>query len=101
MVSGRAAARRPGGSAFIHREKVPMQLRIAFVAGLVAAASWSSAQAAGDSQQGEAVFKKTCAICHTTEAGQNKIGARLPHIVGRDSAAPPKFPDSAAMEKAR
>jgi cytochrome c len=36
---------------------------------------------------GEAVFKKNCAICHTTEAGKNKIGPSLAGVVGRKAGS--------------
>src|SRR4051812_49016213 len=32
---------------------------------------------------GEKTFKKYCAVCHTTEAGKNKIGPSLSGVVGR------------------
>jgi cytochrome c len=40
---------------------------------------------------GEAVFKKNCAICHTTEAGKNKIGPSLAGVVGRKAGTAPNF----------
>jgi len=40
---------------------------------------------------GEAVFKKNCAICHTVEAGKNKIGPSLAGIVGRKAGSVPGF----------
>jgi cytochrome c len=52
------------------------------------AASLSSARA---DSPGEVVFKKNCAICHTTEAGKNKIGPSLAGIVGRKAGSVPNF----------
>jgi cytochrome c len=78
-----------------------MQIRIAFLAGLAAiAAAVPSARADGDAQAGEALFKKNCTICHTTEEGKNKIGPSLHAVVGRHSAALTDFAYSDAMKKA-
>jgi cytochrome c len=51
-------------------------------------------------QDGEAVFKRSCAVCHATEAGKNKIGPSLSGIVGSKSAEVPGFAFSDAMKKA-
>ena len=78
-----------------------MQIRIALLAGIAAmAAAMPSAHADGDAQAGEALFKKNCTICHTTEAGKNKIGPSLAGIVGRHSASLTDFAYSDAMKKA-
>src|SRR5438309_9171623 len=53
--------------------------------------------AAGDVEAGKADFKK-CALCHTAEAGKNKIGPSLFGIVGRKSASAPNFAYSDAMK---
>jgi len=47
-------------------------------------------------EPGEAVFKKNCAICHTLEAGKNKIGPSLAGVVGRKAGSVPGFAYSAA-----
>src|SRR5271154_679928 len=72
----------------------------AIVGILLAAGSIELAHADGDVQAGEAVFKKTCAVCHTTDAGKNKIGPSLSGVVGRHSASAPDFAYSDAMKKA-
>ncbi len=78
-----------------------MQLKIALVTGLAAmAATAPSARADGDAQAGEALFKKNCTVCHTTEAGKNKIGPSLSGVVGRHSASVGDFAYSEAMKKA-
>jgi cytochrome c len=77
-----------------------MQLKVALIVVVVAAAASSSAHADGDPKDGEAVFKKNCSVCHTTEAGKNKIGPSLHGIVGRPSATIPNFQYSEAMKKA-
>jgi cytochrome c len=55
------------------------------------------ASAAGDPVAGKVVSAK-CAICHTFEAGKNKIGPSLAGVVGRKSAALPDFSYSPAMK---
>ena len=58
------------------------------------------AHADGDPTAGEVVFKRNCAVCHTTEAGKNKIGPSLHGVVGRPSASLPDFTYSDAMKAA-
>ena len=53
---------------------------------------------AADVEAGKTEFKK-CALCHTTEAGKNKIGPSLFGIVGRKSATLDNFNYSEAMKK--
>jgi len=77
-----------------------MHLSLGIIGGIVVLAWASLAQAAGDAQAGEAVFKKTCAVCHTTEEGKNKIGPSLNAVVGRHSASLSSFQYSDAMKKA-
>ena len=54
--------------------------------------------AAADVEAGKADFKK-CALCHTAEAGKNKIGPSLFGVVGRKSASLDDFNYSEAMKK--
>jgi cytochrome c len=53
---------------------------------------------AADVEAGKTAFKK-CALCHTAEAGKNKIGPSLFGIVGRKSASLENFNYSEAMKK--
>jgi cytochrome c len=53
---------------------------------------------AADVESGKTAFKK-CALCHTTEAGKNKVGPSLFGIVGRKSATLDNFNYSEAMKK--
>jgi cytochrome c len=62
--------------------------------------SSSTALAAGDPVAGQKVFTTHCAMCHATEAGQNKIGPSLAGIVGRKSGTVPGFNFSPAMRNA-
>jgi cytochrome c len=79
-----------------------MRFKGAAVAAVIAALGASSARAdgEGDATSGEAAFKKNCFVCHTTEAGKNKIGPSLNGIVGRHSASIAGFAYSDAMKKA-
>jgi len=76
-----------------------MQIRFALLA-IAAMAAATPALAAGDPKDGEAVFKKNCAVCHTTEEGKNKIGPSLHGVVGRHSGSVANFNYSDAMKKA-
>ena len=58
----------------------------------------SGSAGAADVEAGKTAFKK-CALCHTTEAGKNKIGPSLFGIVGRKSATLENFNYSEAMKK--
>ena len=40
---------------------------------------------------GEVIFKRYCAVCHTTQPGQNKIGPSLAGIVGRKAGGVPGY----------
>jgi cytochrome c len=58
-----------------------------------------AALAAGDAAAGKVLFMK-CAICHSPDAGVNKIGPSLHGVVGRHSASIPNFTYSPAMQSA-
>jgi cytochrome c len=56
------------------------------------------AAVADDVEAGKAAFKK-CALCHTTEAGKNKVGPSLFGVVGRKSASLENYNYSEGMKK--
>jgi cytochrome c len=66
---------------------------------LVVASAWlavglgaaAPAAAAADVASGKALFQKTCANCHSTDAGVNKVGPSLFDIVDRPVAAVPDY----------
>jgi cytochrome c len=60
----------------------------------------SAGMAAGNPEAGRSVFATHCAICHATEAGQNKIGPSLDGIVGSKSGTVAGFDFSTAMKNA-
>jgi cytochrome c len=72
-------------------------LNLALALNILAALAASSAMAA-DVEAGKKDFKK-CALCHTTEAGKNKVGPSLFGVVGRKSATLENFDYSEAMKK--
>ena len=54
--------------------------------------------AAADVEAGKVAFKK-CALCHTDEAGKNKIGPSLFGVIGRKSASIEGYNYSEAMKQ--
>jgi cytochrome c len=72
------------------------RLRFASLLAVVAAAFLLPLSSAEAQDAGEAVFKKNCTICHTTEAGKNKIGPSLAGIVGRKAGSVPDYTYSQA-----
>jgi cytochrome c len=64
------------------------------------AISSSPGIAAGDAAAGERDFRTTCAACHSTEPGVNKIGPSLHGIVGSKSGAVPGYNFSPALKAA-
>jgi len=65
-----------------------MKRLIAAGGALVVCLVFSAATArAADVAAGKAIFDKTCANCHSTEAGVNKVGPTLFDIVGRPVAS--------------
>ncbi len=66
-------------------------------AATVAALTITANAHAGDSKAGEAIFNRTCANCHATQIGVNKIGPSLWAIVDRPVASVPDFNYSEAL----
>jgi cytochrome c len=56
-----------------------------------------AARADGDAGAGKEVFKK-CALCHSPDAGVNKVGPSLHGIIGRHSASIETYTYSPAMK---
>jgi cytochrome c len=53
----------------------------------------------GDPANGQKVFNK-CMVCHTLEAGKNKVGPSLQGVIGRTAGTAEAFNYSAAMKAA-
>jgi cytochrome c len=60
----------------------------------LAATAGASAQTA---EQGEAVWRKSCAACHTLDPKRHKIGPHLAGIVGRRAASADGYPYTEAF----
>jgi len=63
---------------------------------LVSVAS-SALAAEGNPAAGKTVFERTCANCHASVIGVNKVGPSLWNVVGRKPASVPDFAYSEAM----
>jgi cytochrome c len=50
-------------------------------------------------QDGAQLFKTDCAVCHSAEAGQNKVGPSLFGVVGRKAGTEAAYTYSDAMKK--
>jgi cytochrome c len=55
------------------------------------------ARADGDPANGAKLFKPKCGLCHSTEAGQNKVGPSLAGVVGRKAGTIATYSYSDAM----
>lgn len=89
MTVIRACARRaprvPGGTA---------------AATLLALALASAPAAGADLAAGKDLFQRTCAVCHSTEIGVNKVGPTLWSVYGRKVASVPDYNYSPELRKA-
>jgi cytochrome c2 len=70
--------------------------------GLLIAATLGATTALADDdvKTGEAVFKRSCAVCHSAEGGNNKAGPSLAGVVGRKAGSVDGFKYSDAMKTA-
>ena len=55
----------------------------------------------GNPEKGKVIFQQTCANCHSTEIGVNKVGPSLWDVVGRPIASVPDFPYSEGLRQLR
>ncbi len=65
---------------------------------MLAGVSAGQARAGGDMANGAKIFKLKCVICHSTQAGQNKVGPSLAGVFGRKDATAPNYSYSEAMK---
>ena len=68
-------------------------------AGLLTALGAAQA-AGGDAKAGQDLFQHTCAVCHSTDVGVNKVGPSLWSVVGRKVASVPDYNYSSQMRAA-
>jgi cytochrome c len=73
-------------------ETMPKSLAI-----LLLALAATPAHAAGDPAAGKVVFAK-CAVCHSAQAGENRVGPSLHGVVGRKAGSLPDYAYSPAMK---
>lgn len=74
-----------------------MKLSIVLAVGVVAAAG--AALAAGDAQNGKALYAQ-CAACHSLETADNTLGPNLKAVLGRKAGAIEDFTYSPPMRRA-
>ncbi|RKK04171.1 cytochrome c family protein [Pseudoroseomonas wenyumeiae] len=55
---------------------------------------------AGNAEAGQAIYNRQCMVCHSVQAGQNKVGPSLAGVFGRHAAEAPKFNYSPALKEA-
>lgn len=67
---------------------------------VVAAAFWYGMAGAEEGSEGEMLFKRQCAVCHSVVPGQTLMGPSLAGIVGRPAGYFEKFRYSPAMKNA-
>ena len=68
-------------------ERIARIARVVAVGGPLLTSLFGFAALAADAGAGKAVFQQSCGICHSVQAGQNKIGPSLFGIVGRKTGA--------------
>ena len=78
-----------------------MSKRILLMSVVAGVAMSGSVAMAADAGAGKSVFQSSCSICHSIQAGQNKIGPTLFGVVGRKTGSVPGYSYSPANEKAQ
>ena len=81
---------------FLTRTRTAGYLIILTASGTLFASHTAHAQ--GDAAEGKKTFSH-CSACHSTKAGENRIGPSLAGIYGRKSGTEPGFNYSAAVKK--
>ncbi len=77
-------------------KRLPLLLALALAPALARAQD----APAGDAEAGRTIFNRQCAVCHSNQAGQNKVGPSLFGVFGRKSGEAPGFNYSPAMREA-
>jgi cytochrome c len=74
-------------------------VKLSIVLGAMILTAAGAAFAAGDPQNGKALYAQ-CAACHSLEADNNTLGPNLKGVVGRKAAAVDDFTYSPPMRRA-
>ncbi|HLZ65923.1 MAG TPA: cytochrome c family protein [Aliidongia sp.] len=74
---------------------MPSPMLTAVLVTVVLLGGIGSADARADAD-GEQIFRRTCALCHTIQAGKNRVGPTLAGVVGRPASSIPDFSYSSA-----
>jgi cytochrome c len=83
----------------IAEQKMKFTTNIPIIAAFAALAlCWGAHRAAAES--GQDVFNDDCSICHSPDAGTNKLGPSLFGIVGRKAGTEPGYTYTPAMKNA-
>ena len=78
-----------------------MRHSIVWAASVAAIITLSGNAGADEVAAGKNIFDRTCANCHSTQIGVNKIGPSLWDIVGRPIATVPDYPYSEKLVSMR
>jgi cytochrome c len=79
-------------------ERIAMKNKTGALALLALTALAAAPALAAD--DGDQFFRRYCVVCHSTEAGQNKVGPSLAGVFGRASGTEDSFTYSQAMQGA-
>ena len=81
----------------MHSRTALSRLWLVSILAALAIGRGGAASAEGDAAEGKKVFKK-CAVCHSVEPAENKVGPSLAGVVGRPAASVEGFKYSDAMK---
>ena len=93
MQLGAVTARLPDSS----RQDVPQVTTLSVVT--LAFAMLASPLPASGEEDGKLMFNNACRTCHSTDAGDNRLGPNLHAIVGRKAAAAEGYAYSSALSR--
>ncbi len=80
--------------------RVKLKFVAIFIAGTCGFATAAATAEDGSENDGQLMFNNYCRTCHTTEAGDNRLGPNLNGIIGRKAGGAQGFGYSSALESA-